>query len=119
MSARPGRFLSELCLALALTLVACSVPLAQPATSTAAKSRLALRVTGHEFVNAAGQPIRLLGVVRSGAEYACIQGWRLIDGPTGRPAIAAMASWGINVVRIPLNEDCWLGINGVRARYGG
>jgi hypothetical protein len=23
-----------------------------------------------------------------------------------------MASWGINAVRVPLNEDCWLGING-------
>lgn len=119
MPAWSSRCLIGLCLTLALTLAACSGHLRQPVTSTAANSRLAVRVAGHEFVNAAGQPIRLLGVVRSGAEYACIQGWRLIDGPTGRPAIAAMTSWGINVVRIPLNEDCWLGINGVRARYGG
>jgi hypothetical protein len=25
----------------------------------------------------------------------------------------------MNVVRIPLNEDCWLGINGVNPAYGG
>ncbi|MGH7640620.1 MAG: hypothetical protein ACREOL_06905 [Candidatus Dormibacteria bacterium] len=24
-----------------------------------------------------------------------------------------MQSWGVDAVRIPLNEDCWLGINGV------
>jgi hypothetical protein len=48
-----------------------------------------------------------------------MQGWGIIAGPTGWPAVAAMASWGINAVRIPLNEDCWLGINGVARRYGG
>ena len=26
--------------------------------------------------------------------------------------VNAMTSWHINAVRIPLNEDCWLGING-------
>jgi aryl-phospho-beta-D-glucosidase BglC (GH1 family) len=30
-----------------------------------------------------------------------------------------MKSWGVNIVRIPLNEDCWLGINGVDASVGG
>ena len=30
-----------------------------------------------------------------------------------------MAAWGINAVRIPLNEDCWLGINGVAPTVGG
>ena len=24
-----------------------------------------------------------------------------------------MKAWNINAVRVPLNEDCWLGINGV------
>ena len=28
-------------------------------------------------------------------------------------------SWKTNAVRVPLNEDCWLGINGVDAAYGG
>lgn len=30
-----------------------------------------------------------------------------------------MKSWSINAVRIPLNEDCWLGINGSPAAYSG
>lgn len=30
-----------------------------------------------------------------------------------------MLDWNINVVRIPLNEHCWLGINGVKPEYGG
>jgi len=30
-----------------------------------------------------------------------------------------MKRWHINVVRVPMNEDCWLGINGVKARYSG
>ncbi|QBD83602.1 hypothetical protein EPA93_26970 [Ktedonosporobacter rubrisoli] len=30
-----------------------------------------------------------------------------------------MASWQMNAVRISINEDCWLGINGVPAQYAG
>lgn len=30
-----------------------------------------------------------------------------------------MVSWHANTVRLPLNEDCWLGINGVRPSFGG
>jgi len=80
---------------------------------------LALRVRGNELINEDGKPIRLLGVNRSGAEYACVHGWGVIAGPTGEGSIAAMTSWQINAVRIPLNEDCWLGINGISGRDGG
>ena len=83
------------------------------------ESRLAVRVIGNEFVDGHGQTIRLLGVNRSGAEYPCIQGWGFFDGPTDDRAIAAMTEWRINTVRVPLNEDCWLGINGAPARYSG
>lgn len=31
----------------------------------------------------------------------------------------AIASWHLNAVRIPLNEDCWLGINGVDPALSG
>jgi hypothetical protein len=34
-------------------------------------------------------------------------------------SIAAMSSWHINAVRVPLNEDCWLGINGVDPAISG
>jgi hypothetical protein len=50
-----------------------------------------------------------------GAEFACVQGWGIFDGPTDNTSIAAIKSWNINVIRIPLNEDCWLGINGEEA----
>ncbi len=78
-----------------------------------------LRVQGNRIVNGAGQPVRLLGVNRSGSEYACAQGWGIFEGPTDAAAIQAMTSWGITAVRVPLNESCWLGINGVPAAYGG
>jgi endoglucanase len=80
---------------------------------------MAVKVVGDQLVDAQGQPIRLLGVDVSGAEYACIQGLGVFAAPTGRRAVAAMASWYINAVRLPLNEDCWLGINGAPARYSG
>jgi endoglucanase len=42
-------------------------------------------------------------------EYSCVQGWR----PDYSQAEAdAMASWGIDLVRLPLNQDCWLGVDG-------
>ena len=60
--------------------------------------------------------MQLRGVNRSGLEYACIQGWGFFDSPHPdtidiAAMIAAMRSWDIDVVRVPLNEDCWLGIN--------
>ena len=80
---------------------------------------LALVVTGNHLVNGAGKTVRLLGVNRSGLEYACVQGWGFSDGPTDAASIAAMKTWGIDAVRVPLNESCWLGINGVKPQYGG
>jgi hypothetical protein len=43
----------------------------------------------------------------------------VFKGPSDEASVAAMASWGINAVRIPLNEDCWLGINGTNPAYSG
>ncbi|HEY4411759.1 MAG TPA: cellulase family glycosylhydrolase [Gaiellaceae bacterium] len=80
---------------------------------------LALIVSGNHLMNAAGHTVRLLGVNRSGLEYACVQGWGFADGPTDAASIAAMKTWNINAVRVPLNEDCWLGINGVKPQYAG
>ena len=88
-------------------------------SSPAAASALGLSVSGNRLVNQAGQPIRLLGVSRSGSEYACAQGDGFFDGPTSRRSIRAMKKWGINAVRVPLNPDCWLGTDGVKPRFGG
>jgi hypothetical protein len=54
---------------------------------------------------------RLDGVNVSGTETACVDGPAL---PPGQAAlVAALRTWPIQAVRVPLNEDCWLGINGV------
>ena len=85
----------------------------------AAPVALSIRVAGNHFVDGSGHPVRLLGVNRSGTEYMCMDGRGSFDGPDDAPSIAAMAAWHINAVRLPLNEDCWLGINGAPAAYSG
>jgi len=78
-----------------------------------------LHASGNHIVDVNGTPVRLLGVNRSGTEYACIQGFGIFDGPSDDASIAAIASWHVNVVRVPLNEDCWLAINNAPAAYSG
>jgi endoglucanase len=82
---------------------------------------LSIAIAGNHFVNGSGQTVRLLGVDHAGTEYACEQGWGYsngVDSPADAAAdAAAIAAWHANAVRIPLNEDCWLGINGEPA-YG-
>jgi hypothetical protein len=91
----------------------------RPATGGAATSPVVVSVVGNHLVNGAGQTIRLLGVDRSGTEYACIEGWGIFDGPNSAASIARMAAWHINAVRLPLDEACWLGLKGVNPAYGG
>ena len=58
------------------------------------------------------------GVNWSSFEYACAQGWGMSALDTlggGDPAdteAEAIAAWGANTVRLPLNQDCWLGTRG-------
>jgi len=78
-----------------------------------------LHVSGNKIVNTAGQTVRLLGVNRSGGEFMCVQGRGIWDGPADATSIQYMLKWKINAVRIPLNEDCWLAINGVAASMSG
>ncbi len=98
------------CVALALALLTVS-------TGCGDGSRLTLHVVDNHLADGSGRTVRLLGVNRSGAEYACTGGHGFFAGPTHRRAIAAMVAWHINAVRVPLNEHCWLGINGAPARY--
>ncbi|MHC0428934.1 cellulase family glycosylhydrolase [Streptomyces sp. O3] len=79
----------------------------------------ALKVSGNELVDADGVTRRLLGVNRSGGEFACVQGYGIFDGPVDDAAIQAIADWNVNTVRIPLNEECWLGLDNIDPRYGG
>lgn len=69
---------------------------------------------GH-LVDGSGKNFALHGVDRAGTEYACVNGSGVFDGPSDQGAIDQMKAWRVNAVRVPLNEDCWLGINGVGA----
>ncbi len=71
-----------------------------------------LHVSGNVLVTQQGQRVILRGVDRSGTEKMCIYGRGVFDGPSDAASVQAMKSWHINAVLIPLNEDCWLGING-------
>jgi endoglucanase len=68
-----------------------------------------------------GAVVRLHGADFSGTEYSCLYG-AIFDGgsvPANQATLTEMKSWHINAVRVPLNEDCWLGINGVPAATAG
>jgi hypothetical protein len=87
------------------------------AAQSAAISPSGLHVSGNKLLNGSNQVIRPLGVNRSGSEYMCtsVGATGVFDGPSDSASISAMANWHINTVRVPLNEDCWLGINGYPA----
>jgi endoglucanase len=114
-----------LCAALVIAVAVPSLGTATPVSAAARPSSPNLRVRGNQLVDGpgAGRAVQLLGVNRSGLEYQCIQGRGFFDSAhpyvIDTPAmIAAMKSWDINVVRVPLNEDCWLGL-GTRSGLGG
>lgn len=77
-------------------------------------SDLAIRVSGSVLLDQDGRVVRLLGVNRPGMDALDPEGrcWQIPPNPD---EVAAMARWRINAVRIPLNEDCWLGIKRVGA----
>jgi endoglucanase len=88
-------------------------------TSTASGSAPQLHVSGNKLVNASGQTVVLHGVDRSGTEYACVQGNGIFDGPNDQASITAMKNWGVNAVRVPLNEACWNAESYVNSAYAG
>jgi endoglucanase len=84
----------------------------------------ALTVAGNRLVDPAGNTVLLLGVNRVGPEYACTYG-EIAPGPVPGHAgynlldatdAAAIAAWRPTAVRVPLNEDCWLGQHGMPAQ---
>jgi endoglucanase len=96
---------------LALLVATLAVAGTAAAPSWAAKPWIG--VQGNQLVDQSGNPVRLLGVNRSGTEYRCEKGEGIFEGPDDAASIAAMKRWHINAVRVPLNESCWLGINGI------
>ena len=94
-----------------------------PATGTDAAGAEGLHVVGNTLVDH-GNVVRLLGVDHSGGEFSCVgsmgtNGYGFFDGPTDDSLVAPMLTWKVNAVRLPLNEECWLGINGVAPAYSG
>src|SRR5881396_879003 len=98
---------------------ACANATGSPAPPPAWIGAPAVHVPGNQLVDSAGRVVRLRGVNRSGTEYACAQGWGFFDGPSDSASVAAIVSWKANAVRVPLNETCWLAINGVAPAYSG
>lgn len=66
---------------------------------------------GH-LVDSSGKTVQLHGVDRSGTEDTCDYG-DAFDVPVDQAAVDKIKSWKVDTVRVPLNEDCWFGINGV------
>lgn len=102
-----------------LPLLLSSLPLPARAIAAATGQPPILHVAANQLVNENGQRVRIFGVDRSGTEYACVQGRGCFHGPGDTESIIAITSWGANAVRVPLNEGCWLGINGMSPTYGG
>lgn len=79
-------------------------------TTSAVAAAPDLKVVGNEIRDeSTGTEFIPRGVNWPSFEYACVQGWGYSNlGAT--PATAqAMLDWKINTVRLPLNQDCWLG----------
>lgn len=96
----------------------------QPAIGAPARPADGVRVDGNRLVDTAGTPVRLLGFNHAGAEYACVEGTGIFDTPDGgaptEAVVRAMRGWrGANTVRVPLNEQCWLGLPAAPAAYAG
>ncbi|WP_338249804.1 cellulase family glycosylhydrolase [Dictyobacter halimunensis] len=72
-----------------------------------------LHVVSGQIQDGSGHVIVPHGVDRSGSQYQCVKsGGSTFDGPNDQTSVSIMTSWNTNIVRVPLNEDCWLGING-------
>lgn len=84
-------------------------------------SGLAIRVSGNQLVNAQGQPVRLIGV-NLPAGTNCVlpsKNAGIFRTSANAATVAALVNWHVKAVRITLNEDCWLGVNGVNPSYSG
>jgi endoglucanase len=97
--------------ACALAMALCSLP-----AGAAARAPGVVHVSGHRLIGVDGRMLRLIGVDRSGTEYACSGpdgmggfGYGIFQGPVDAGSVRAMRSWHINAVALPLNEACWLG----------
>lgn len=80
-------------------------------------ANVVVHVKGNRLVDGSGRAIRLLGVDVDGTESACVNSGHVAYAPITKHEAKTIAHWGANAVRVPLNEDCWLGVNGLPADY--
>jgi len=99
----------------------CAVFMVVVHASAGAAAPFSISVSGNRLVDGSGNVIQLRGVNESGGEFACAgyPGWDFFGFPTDQTAVNALKSWKINAVRLPLNEACWLGIDGTGGTFGG
>jgi endoglucanase len=100
-------------------LAALAFALAGSAGTGSTATTISIHVSGNKLADGQGHVVQLRGVNRSSFEYACAQGWGFHEDPDNRTVIGAMKKWNVNVVRVPLNEACWLGLSSVPAAYRG
>ena len=100
---------------LALAALACLRAAVSPASAAAPQ----VRVKGNHLVDARSDQVFVpRGVNWPSFEYACYYGYAYSDEGDPRTthptaaAAAQIARWHINTVRVPLNEACWLGVDG-------
>ena len=100
---------------LALAALACLCAGVSPASAAAPQ----VRVKGNHLVDARSDQVFVpRGVNWPSFEYACYYGYAYSDEGDPRTthptaaAAAQIARWHINTVRVPLNEACWLGVDG-------
>ena len=86
---------------------------AQSAAADGSGQPLALRVQDNRLVDSRGSTLQLRGASVSGLEGGVIFGERngiwSSSGFGDRPDFTRLGAWKLNAVRLPLNEDSWLG----------
>jgi hypothetical protein len=96
-----------------------STPLATSPTRPIGDNAPIPRVIGNTLETSTGQPLRLLGFDADGTDDACTSDLGFSWGGENLNEAFEIAAWHTNAVRVPINEDCWLGINGVPPQYSG
>jgi endoglucanase len=100
-------------IALLAVLGGCAASRAPAGPAAPAGPVTSVAVAGNQLVDQDGRAVVLRGVNRSGTQYVCTTAPETFDGPSDQASIDAMRAWGINAVRVSLNEQCWLGVNGL------
>jgi endoglucanase len=95
---------------LVFALVAALVGIAQPAAAVVTAPAPTPVVVGNRLVDTRTNTTWVPhGANWPSFEYACSEGWGYSQDDDTNAAAAAMVSWGINAIRVPLNQNCWLG----------